>query len=137
MAYTQYAPAYASHHHDGQYSQYGPYPVTRSTRSFVATWLLAWLVGTLGIDRFYLGKSGTGLLKLVTLGGLGVWTLVDLVVVLCGGQHDKDGLPLAGYHERRVVAWAVTAGVTAAAWVASWLAYRNGYSGGEIATYQY
>ncbi|MCL2465960.1 MAG: TM2 domain-containing protein [Micrococcales bacterium] len=137
MAYTQCAPAYASHHNDGQYSQYGPYPVTSSTRSFVTTWLLALLVGTLGLDRFYLGKLGTGLLKLVTFGGLGVWALVDLVAVLCGAGHDKDGLPLAGYREHRLVAWTITAVVTATACGVSWWAYRNGYSDGEIGTYQY
>ena len=137
MAYPQYAPAYAPRHYDGQHSQYGPYPVTRSTRSFVATWLLSWLFGTLGIDRFYLGKVGTGLLKLLTLGGLGLWTFVDLLVVLCGGQRDKDGLPLAGYRERRGVAWAVTLLVVLVGCAASYWAYRNGYSDVEIGTYQY
>ncbi|MCL2849076.1 MAG: TM2 domain-containing protein [Micrococcales bacterium] len=135
MAISQYAPAYAAHHHDGQYSQYGPHPLTRSTRSFVATWLLAWAFGTIGLDRFYLGKAGTGLLKLVTLGGLGLWTLVDLVIVLCGAQHDKDGLPLAGYGKHRAMAWAVTVAVTAVAWTLSILAYRNGYSDAGVGTY--
>ncbi len=129
MSSTPYAPVYATHFdgHHRQHSQYGPYPVTRSTRSFVATWLLSWLVGSLGIDRFYLGKVGTGLLKLVTLGGLGVWTFVDLLVVLCGGQRDKDGLPLAGYGQHRAVAWTVTLLAAAVAGTVSFLAWRNGY----------
>ncbi len=137
MSSTQYAPAYAAHY-DGQhpqYSQYGPYPVARSTRSFVATWLLSWLVGSLGIDRFYLGKVGTGLLKLVTLGGLGLWTFVDLLVVLCGGQRDSDGLPLAGYREHRGVAWTITLLVAVVAGAASFWAWRNGYD--TELTYQY
>jgi len=79
------------------------------TKSFVTTWVLALLLGGLGIDRFYLGKVGTGILKLVTLGGLGVWTLVDLIVTLAGKQRDKQGLLLAGYAKHRVLAWIVTA----------------------------
>ncbi|WP_288027179.1 TM2 domain-containing protein [Arthrobacter sp.] len=79
------------------------------TKSFVTTWVLALLLGGLGIDRFYLGKVGTGILKLVTLGGLGVWTLVDLIVTLAGRQRDKQGLLLAGYAKHRVLAWIVTA----------------------------
>jgi len=137
MAYTQYAPAYASQHFDGQYSQYGPYPVARSARSFVVAWLLAWWLGTLGVDRFYLGKFGTGTLKLLTLGGLGLWTLIDLLVVLCGGQKDRDGLPLARYHERRALAWTVTAVATLAGWTVGYLAFRHGQVNAELATYQY
>lgn len=86
--------------------QSGP---ARPGKSFVVTWLLALLVGMLGADRFYLGKVGTGLLKLVTCGGAGVWALVDLVLVLTGSQRDKQGRPLAGYPERRTMAWGVTA----------------------------
>ncbi|MDR3068282.1 MAG: TM2 domain-containing protein [Cellulomonas sp.] len=137
MPYTQYAPAYAAHYDSqhSQYSQYGPHPVTRSTRSFVATWLLSWLLGPLGIDRFYLGKVGTGLLKLVTLGGLGLWAFVDLLVVLCGGQKDKDDLPLSGYREHRNVAWAVTALVVVVGGAVGFWAWRNGYD--TEPTYQY
>lgn len=78
------------------------------TKSFIVTWLLALLVGGLGIDRFYLGKAGTGLLKLFTLGGLGVWTLVDLIIVLAGAQRDKAGQPLSGYDGNRTIAWIVS-----------------------------
>jgi hypothetical protein len=77
-------------------------------KSFVVTWLLALLLGVLGIDRFYLGKSGTGVLKLLTTGGFGVWALIDLLIVLSGGQRDFVGRPLAGYRKHRGVAWLVT-----------------------------
>ncbi|MFP5358926.1 MAG: TM2 domain-containing protein [Actinomycetes bacterium] len=80
----------------------------QSQRSFVITWLLAWFVGVLGIDRFYLGKIGTGILKLVTFGGLGVWALIDLVLVLVGATRDKEGRALAGYEENKKVAWIIT-----------------------------
>ncbi|GAB3124429.1 TM2 domain-containing protein [Glaciibacter psychrotolerans] len=79
-----------------------------SEKSFVVTWLLAMLLGSLGIDRFYLGKIGTGILKLITLGGFGIWTLIDLIIVLVGATRDKQGLPLAGYAANKKVAWIVT-----------------------------
>ncbi|XKH55246.1 TM2 domain-containing protein [Citricoccus nitrophenolicus] len=80
-------------------------------KSFVVTWLLSLFLGIFGIDRFYLGKIGTGVLKLVTLGGLGIWALVDLVIVLTGAARDKRGLPLDGYQGVRAAAWAITAAV--------------------------
>lgn len=80
-------------------------------KSFVTTWLLAMLLGTFGADRFYLGKIGTAIVKLITLGGFGIWTLVDLIIVLCGGARDINGLRLRGYTRYRLVAWLVTAGV--------------------------
>lgn len=87
----------------------GPPPVAPGApKSFVVTWLFAWFLGYLGVDRFYLGKVGTGLLKLVTCGGAGIWFLVDLVLVLAGAQRDKAGRPLAGYDEHKKVAWIVT-----------------------------
>jgi hypothetical protein len=78
-------------------------------KSFMTTWVLALLLGGFGIDRFYLGKVGTGILKLVTLGGFGVWALVDLIITLAGKQRDKQGFLLAGYAKHKVLAWIVTA----------------------------
>ena len=84
-------------------------PMTTTNKSFVVTWLLALFLGGLGIDRFYLGKIGTGILKLVTGGGLGIWTLVDLIITLTGNQKDKQGRPLDGYRKNKKMAWIVTA----------------------------
>lgn len=78
------------------------------TKSFVATWLLSWLLGGLGIDRFYLGKIGTGILKLITFGGFGLWYLIDLILTLAGAQKDKSGHRLQGHDEHKKIAWIVT-----------------------------
>lgn len=77
-------------------------------KSFLVTWILALLVGVLGVDRFYLGKIGTGIGKLLTFGGLGVWALVDLILVLANKQTDKYRRPLEGYDKHKVVALIVT-----------------------------
>lgn len=62
-----------------------------SPKSRLAAALLAWFVGVFGIHRFYVGKVGTGLLMLVTLGGLGIWALIDFIVILVGSFKDKEG----------------------------------------------
>jgi TM2 domain-containing membrane protein YozV len=50
-----------------------------------------WLVGIVGDDRFLRGQIGLGILKLITFGALGVWYLVDLIIVLLKfGQYEKD-----------------------------------------------
>jgi TM2 domain-containing membrane protein YozV len=78
-------------------------------KSFVATWLFGMLLGVLGVDRFYLGKVGTGIAKMLTFGGLGIWALVDLIITLVGKQTDKLGRPLEGYDRHKKAAWIVTA----------------------------
>ena len=80
----------------------------QSNKSFLVTWLLSLLLGVLGVDRFYLGKVGTGLLKLVTFGGLGIWALIDLILILVNKTRDKQGLPLEGYDRHKKVALIVT-----------------------------
>ncbi|CAN5414256.1 hypothetical protein BH10PAT4_BH10PAT4_1120 [soil metagenome] len=60
-------------------------------RHFLAVFFLSFLWGTFGVDRFYLGKVGTGILKLVTFGGFGIWTIVDLVLIMSGAMRDKQG----------------------------------------------
>ena len=63
-----------------------------SEKGFVPALLLCLLLGFLGAHRFYVGKIGTGILMLVTLGGLGIWNLVDLIVIAMGKFTDSDGL---------------------------------------------
>ncbi|WP_461163605.1 Ltp family lipoprotein [Arthrobacter sp. R4-81] len=90
---------------------YGYGQVQQSNKSFLVTWLLSLFLGVLGVDRFYLGKVGTGIVKLVTFGGLGIWALVDLILVLANKTRDTRGLPLEGYDKHKKVALIVTAAV--------------------------
>jgi TM2 domain-containing membrane protein YozV len=66
-----------------------------SEKNFVATLLLCVLLGGLGVHRFYVGKIGTGILQLITMGGLGIWALIDLIMIAIGKFTDKDGLLVA------------------------------------------
>ncbi|MFA0754324.1 MAG: hypothetical protein IMHGJWDQ_002110 [Candidatus Fervidibacter sp.] len=60
-------------------------------KSFLVTALLAWFFGLFGLDRFYLGYIGLGILKLVTCGGFGLWALVDFILLLAGVLRDAEG----------------------------------------------
>ena len=65
-----------------------------STKGFVPALLLCFFLGSFGIHRFYVGKVGTGILMLITLGALGIWTLIDFIMIAVGSFKDKNGLPL-------------------------------------------
>ena len=78
-------------------------------RSFIATWMFSLLLGFLGVDRFYLGKVGTGILKLITIGGFGIWWLIDLILTLAGLQRDKEGRLLPDFEQYRLISWIITA----------------------------
>ncbi len=60
-------------------------------KNWLVTLLLCIFVGSLGVHRFYVGKIGTGILQLITLGGCGIWTLIDLIMIIVGNFTDKDG----------------------------------------------
>jgi len=60
-------------------------------RSFIVALLLSLFVGGLGVDRFYLGYIGLGIAKLLTLGGCGIWSLIDLILIAAGKLKDADG----------------------------------------------
>lgn len=90
-----------------------------SDRSFIATWLFSWLLGFLGVDRFYLGKVGTGIVKLLTGGGLGIWWIIDLILTLAGIQRDKKGRLLPDFEQYKRIAWIITLAGFGAAILAS------------------
>jgi len=63
----------------------------KSEKQWIVTLLLCLFAGGIGVHRFYAGKIGTGILQLLTLGGCGVWTLIDLVMILTGNFKDSNG----------------------------------------------
>lgn len=62
-----------------------------SEKKILPAFLLCFFLGCFGIHRFYVGKIGTGVLQLLTLGGLGIWALIDFVMIIIGKFTDKDG----------------------------------------------
>jgi len=62
-----------------------------SKKSRLAALLLCFFLGGLGIHRFYVGKIGTGIIWLLTLGLLGIGALIDLVLIAVGTFKDKEG----------------------------------------------
>lgn len=87
-----------------QVEQPGRVDKPEGDKSFAVTALLSYILGYLGIDRFYLGKTSTGILKLVTAGGAGLWWIIDILITLMGAQRDVRGFRLYGYEEHKKTA---------------------------------
>lgn len=68
-----------------------------SPKSRLVALLLCFFLGIIGVHRFYVGKIGSGIGQIVTLGGLGIWTLVDLIMIAAGSFRDID--------RRKLVNW--------------------------------
>ncbi len=60
-------------------------------KSQLVALLLALFVGILGIHRFYLGYTTIGIIQLLTLGGLGIWAFIDLILIITGDLKPKTG----------------------------------------------
>jgi len=60
-------------------------------KSKSTTLIISIFLGELGIDRFYLGYTGLGILKLITVGGFGIWWLIDIISIATGKMKDAKG----------------------------------------------
>ncbi|WP_196780843.1 NINE protein [Nocardioides sambongensis] len=69
-------------------------PGLYSDKEWLTTVLISWFLGSFGVDRFYLGYTGLGVAKLLTLGGCGIWSLIDLILILLRKVPDSNGRPL-------------------------------------------
>ena len=68
-----------------------------SDKNILPAFLLCFLFGIFGAHRFFVGKIGTGILMLVTIGGLGIWMMVDLIIIITGSFTDKEGKKLTDW----------------------------------------
>lgn len=73
---------------NGTTSPYDP-SVSRKSRLIAA--LLCWFLGVFGAHRFYVGRPVSAIFMILTIGGLGLWAFVDLIVIVCGDFKDSDG----------------------------------------------
>jgi len=71
-------------------------PVSPKSRTVAS--ILGFFLGGLGVDRFYLGNIGMGVAKLlVGWLTLGIWPLIDWIIILAGNAHDGEGLPVRNW----------------------------------------
>lgn len=69
-------------------------PNQAAPKSFATALLLSFFLGGLGVDRFYLGYTGLGIAKLLTCGGLGIWGLIDFIMIAMRKVPAADGSAL-------------------------------------------
>lgn len=69
--------------------------VQYSEKSRATAFILGYLLGTFGADRFYRGQIGLGVLKLLTCGGLAIWAAIDNIMLALGEVKDEEGKPLS------------------------------------------
>jgi TM2 domain-containing membrane protein YozV len=78
--------------------------INLASKSFLSVWLLSLFLGTLGVDRFYLGKTKTGLVKLFSFGGLGLWWIADIFIIATGNMKDNQGVNITPTNQEKKVA---------------------------------
>ncbi|TAL40629.1 MAG: NINE protein [Methylovulum sp.] len=69
----------------------GENPIQGEGKDWLTTLLLCFFLGFLGIHRFYTGHTGIGVVQLLTLGGCGIWTLIDFIIIIVGNFKDAKG----------------------------------------------
>jgi TM2 domain-containing membrane protein YozV len=72
----------------------GTTPPSSEGKDWLTALLLSIFLGGLGVDRFYTGYIGLGILKLITCGGAGIWAIIDIILIATGKYKDSNGNPL-------------------------------------------
>jgi TM2 domain-containing membrane protein YozV len=67
---------------------------TAEGKEWMVTLLICWFLGIFGVHRFYTGHTAVGVVQLLTMGGCGIWTLIDLIMIATGSFKDSKGNPL-------------------------------------------
>ena len=65
-----------------------------SEKKILPAFLLCFFLGPLGIHRFFVGKTGSGIAQIFTLGGCVIWSFIDLIMIACGSFKDSKGKTL-------------------------------------------
>jgi hypothetical protein len=68
--------------------------IVEQRNKWITCLLLCWFLGVLGIHRFYSGHTALGVLQLLTLGGCGIWALIDFIIIVSGNFKDAQGNPI-------------------------------------------
>ncbi len=77
---------------DSSLSDYDDMEASDKNRLLVL--LLSFFFGVFGAHRFYVGKTGTAIVQLLTIGGLGIWSFIDFLIILFGEFTDADGFKI-------------------------------------------
>ena len=68
--------------------------ITEQKNKWITCLLLCWFLGAFGVHRFYTGHTVLGVFQLLTLGGCGIWTVIDLIIIVSGNFKDAEGNPI-------------------------------------------
>ena len=72
----------------------GVFRSNSSDKKILPALLLCWFFGVFGVHRFYVGKVGSGIVQMLTFGGLGIWVLIDMINIIIGNFTDSEGKKL-------------------------------------------
>ncbi len=65
--------------------------IRSSDKDRIVALILCYFLGFLGVHKFYVGKASSGIVQMLTLGGLGIWVMIDLISIFCGAFQDNEG----------------------------------------------